>query len=137
MLQVKGLTHRFGGLVAVSKVDLAIEEGQIIGLIDPKEAGKTTCFNLITGLLVLTSGTSTFRGRPLSGLHSHQITALGVARTLPASRPTSKASHVAPWQLPRQDFHLLATRASLGTSRPDPHRSGFVNAGWCRYSQPR
>lgn len=81
ILSVKGLTRRFGGLTAVSEVDLTAQAGQILGLIGPNGAGKTTCFNLITGLLDPTKGTVTFAGVALTGRKPHEITAMGLART--------------------------------------------------------
>jgi branched-chain amino acid transport system ATP-binding protein len=81
ILQVEGLTKRFGGLVAVGDVNLSVEQGHIFGLIGPNGAGKTTCFNLITGLIPSSSGTVRFQGQGLTGLGSHQITAAGLART--------------------------------------------------------
>jgi branched-chain amino acid transport system ATP-binding protein len=81
ILEVKGLTRRFGGLTAVSEVDLAVPEGQIFGLIGPNGAGKTTCFNLLTGLLQPTAGSVTLMGQPLAGKSPHRITAMGMART--------------------------------------------------------
>src|SRR5512135_2959758 len=75
------VTKRFGGLVAVNKVDFVIEQGMIAGLIGPNGAGKTTFFNMITGVYPLTQGSFTFDGKDMSGLKAHDITALGIART--------------------------------------------------------
>jgi branched-chain amino acid transport system ATP-binding protein len=80
-LSLAAATLRFGGLTAVNAVDLAVGEGELVGLIGPNGAGKTTLFNLITGVYRPSSGTVTFRGSPLSGRTSHEIAALGVART--------------------------------------------------------
>ena len=81
LLRLDKATIRFGGLTAVSEVDLAVAEGELIGLIGPNGAGKTTVFNLVTGVYQPTSGTLTFAGRPLAGLRPHRIAALGIART--------------------------------------------------------
>jgi branched-chain amino acid transport system ATP-binding protein len=81
LLRLAGVTIRFGGLTAVSEVDLAIAEGELVGLIGPNGAGKTTLFNLVTGVYQPTSGAITFVGRPLAGLRPHRIAALGIART--------------------------------------------------------
>jgi len=75
------VTKRFGGLVAVSKVDFVIEPGMIAGLIGPNGAGKTTFFNMITGVYPLTEGSFTFDGKDIGALKPHEITALGIART--------------------------------------------------------
>ncbi|HEY4870815.1 MAG TPA: ABC transporter ATP-binding protein [Candidatus Dormibacteraeota bacterium] len=63
ILELKGLTKRFGGLVAVNKVDLSVEEGEIFAMIGPNGAGKTTVFNLVAGLYKPTSGQILFNGR--------------------------------------------------------------------------
>src|SRR5437868_9978991 len=81
LLEAKGVTKRFGGLVAVNNVDFTIEERSIASLIGPNGAGKTTFFNLIAGLYRPTSGDIRFRGRPLQTTRPDQITALGIART--------------------------------------------------------
>src|SRR5437762_11558284 len=66
LLEVKGLTMRFGGLTAVSKVDFAVEKGQIFSVIGPNGAGKTTVFNAVTGIYDPTEGEVLFEGRPLA-----------------------------------------------------------------------
>jgi branched-chain amino acid transport system ATP-binding protein len=81
LLESRDLTKAFGGLVAVDRVDLAIEAGMIAGLIGPNGAGKTTYFNMITGLYKPTGGRLTFAGKSLIGLRANRITALGIART--------------------------------------------------------
>lgn len=81
ILQLDKVTIRFGGLVAVNSVSLAVEEGSILALIGPNGAGKSTLFNLITGIYSPTSGTITLKGRPVAGLATHRIAALGVGRT--------------------------------------------------------
>jgi branched-chain amino acid transport system ATP-binding protein len=81
ILAVKGLSKRFGGLVAVSDVDLTVLPGQIFGLIGPNGAGKTTVFNLLTGLLPATSGTVLLRGKSMDNLGSFRRTERGLTRT--------------------------------------------------------
>jgi len=80
-LQLAAATLRFGGLTAVNAVDLAVGAGELVGLIGPNGAGKTTLFNLITGVYRPTAGAVEFRGHSLAGRPSHQIAALGIART--------------------------------------------------------
>jgi branched-chain amino acid transport system ATP-binding protein len=63
ILEVKGLTKRFGGLVAVNNVDLSVEQGEIFAMIGPNGAGKTTMFNLVAGLYKPTSGQIVFKGK--------------------------------------------------------------------------
>jgi branched-chain amino acid transport system ATP-binding protein len=81
LLEAQNLTKYFGGLAAVNRVDLAVEEGEIVGLIGPNGAGKTTCFNLLSGFLPPTAGTITFVGESLPGLRPHHIVARGLVRT--------------------------------------------------------
>jgi branched-chain amino acid transport system permease protein len=81
LLDVKKLTKRFGGLVAVNAIDFSVRAGEIVGLIGPNGAGKSTTFNLITGVLKATSGDVIFAGQALNALRSRDIVRLGVART--------------------------------------------------------
>ncbi len=81
LLEVNGATMRFGGLVAVNEMNLSIAAGEIVALIGPNGAGKTTTFNVISGVLVPTTGDIRFRGQPLRGRTSREIAALGMSRT--------------------------------------------------------
>lgn len=81
MIKVDQLTKVFGGLTAVSNVDMDIRPGELVGLIGPNGAGKTTLFNLLTGVYVPTSGDIVFAEKSLLRLKPYQITARGVART--------------------------------------------------------
>jgi branched-chain amino acid transport system ATP-binding protein len=81
LLQLDKVTIRFGGLTAVSEVDLQIGEHELVGLIGPNGAGKTTVFNLITGVYQPTGGVITFNGQPTARLKSHQLARRGIART--------------------------------------------------------
>ncbi len=81
LLDVHNLTKRFGGLLAVSKVDFTLEQGAIASMIGPNGAGKTTFFNMLTGLYVPDTGSITFDQHSLAGRRSDQITGLGLART--------------------------------------------------------
>src|SRR5215212_5381411 len=81
VLEARGMTRRFGGLVAVHDVSFGVRQGEIFGLIGPNGAGKTTLFNLITGLTPVSSGSLLFRGRDITGLRPHRVAALGIART--------------------------------------------------------
>ena len=81
LLKLTGATLRFGGLTAVSEVDLVLQPGELCGLIGPNGAGKTTIFNLITGVYPPSEGTVRVAGRDIRGLRASQIAALGVART--------------------------------------------------------
>ena len=81
LLETRGLTMRFGGNVAVSDVDLAVEGGAATGLIGPNCAGKTTTFNMICGVLTPSGGTVTLGGRDISSLSTHRRARLGIGRT--------------------------------------------------------
>jgi branched-chain amino acid transport system ATP-binding protein len=81
LLELAGITVRFGGVVAVSELDLHVDEGEIFSLIGPNGAGKTTVFNVVTGVYQPLYGSLTLSGRSLRGRRPHQVTRLGVART--------------------------------------------------------
>lgn len=81
LLETSGVTKRFGGLQAVSKMDFALEPGRIVSIIGPNGAGKTTFFNTLTGIYRPEEGQITFDSRSIVGLRPDQITTLGIART--------------------------------------------------------
>jgi branched-chain amino acid transport system ATP-binding protein len=80
-LEIKQCTVQFGGLTAVSKLDLEVGENDLVGLIGPNGAGKTTVFNIITGVYQPTSGSIIFEGKPIAKLKPNKIAARGIART--------------------------------------------------------
>ena len=80
-LELSGLTVRFGGLTAVSRLDLSVEEGALVALIGPNGAGKTTAFNVITGVYAPSEGGVRLGGAEIGGRSPHAICARGVART--------------------------------------------------------
>ncbi len=86
LLDVKGLTRRFGGLTAVNGLDLQVAEGELVSVIGPNGAGKTTLFNLIAGLDGPDAGTIAFAGQPVAGLPAERLAALGLARTFQHGR---------------------------------------------------
>jgi branched-chain amino acid transport system ATP-binding protein len=81
LVEVKNLTVKFGGLLALDDVTFDIKRGEILGLIGPNGAGKTTCFNAMTGVYKPTSGDVLLEGKSLKGQKQHKITRLGLART--------------------------------------------------------
>ena len=87
ILQVKGVTKRFGGLTAVNNVTFNLPRGQILGLIGPNGAGKTTLFNVINGVYAPTEGHITFKGTDISGWQPYDVVKLGLARTHQIVRP--------------------------------------------------
>lgn len=80
-LQLRNVTMRFGGLLAVSQLDMEVDAGSIHALIGPNGAGKTTVFNMITGVYPPTEGAIEYRGRSLLGMQPNRIIAQGLART--------------------------------------------------------
>ena len=80
-LAVRGVSCRFGGLVAVNDVSLEVAEGEIFGIIGPNGAGKTTLFNLITGLTRPSGGQIMYRSSEITGLPPHRVAGRGIART--------------------------------------------------------
>ncbi len=81
ILDVRNITKRFGGLVAVSEASMQIPRQTIASLIGPNGAGKTTFFNCVTGFYKPEEGEIIFNGRPIHGLRPDQVTAMGIART--------------------------------------------------------
>jgi len=81
VLEVRGLTQRFGGLTAVNDFNVKLMPGELSGLIGPNGAGKTTVFNLVSGFYQPTEGQIFVDGIPTAGLKPHKVTALGAART--------------------------------------------------------
>jgi branched-chain amino acid transport system ATP-binding protein len=81
LLSITGLTHQFGGLEALSDINISLKRGEIAGLIGPNGAGKTTVFNLVSGFYVPTRGEIVFNGVRLNGKKPHEIAALKIGRT--------------------------------------------------------
>ena len=81
LLQTDALTKRFGGLIAVSNIDLVVRKGEISSLIGPNGAGKTTVFNIVTGIYRPDEGRVWLDGERIGGRKPHQIVARGIART--------------------------------------------------------
>ena len=86
MLELRGVSKRFGGLSVITELDLEVKEGEIVSVIGPNGAGKTTLFNLVTGVYRPDAGDILFEGQSLVGLEPHQITARGIARTFQTLR---------------------------------------------------
>ena len=81
LIKIDSVTMEFGGLRALSNVNIEINEGEIFGLIGPNGAGKTTLFNCVTGVYTPTSGSVSFAGDAITGKRPDQIVDLGVCRT--------------------------------------------------------
>jgi branched-chain amino acid transport system ATP-binding protein len=92
ILAIQGVSHRFGGLVALNNVSLEIPRRSIFALIGPNGSGKTTVFNVVTGLLSPAAGTIRLDGRPITGAPTHEIVRLGIGRTFQSIRLFTRMS---------------------------------------------
>lgn len=105
ILEVDGLSRRFGGLIAVDNISMRLEPGELRCIIGPNGAGKSTLFNLISGALRPTSGRVMFRGSEITGLPVHRVATLGIGRK---------------FQVPSV-FETLTVRENLGVAALDKH----------------
>jgi len=90
LLEINGLTIKFGGLTAVDHVDIQVNQGEAIGLIGPNGAGKTSLFNLIVGVYPPTEGKVLFEGKDITGFEPPEICKLGIGRTFQVVKPFGK-----------------------------------------------
>jgi ABC-type branched-subunit amino acid transport system ATPase component len=86
LLEIDGLCKHFGGVVAVDECSLSVAAGSVTGLIGPNGSGKTTVFNLVTGLIPKDKGSVTFKSKVIDGLEPHRIYKLGIGRTFQLPR---------------------------------------------------
>jgi branched-chain amino acid transport system ATP-binding protein len=94
ILEVRGLSKRFGGLAAVRNVDLDVASGRIVGLVGPNGAGKTTCFAMIAGFIRPDAGRVTFQGSDITAAPPHATAARGMVRTFQITQPFAGLSVV-------------------------------------------
>lgn len=87
LLEVEGVTRRFGGLTAVDRVSFSVGSGEVVSIVGPNGAGKTTLFNLLTGQLRPNSGEIRFRGKTITRMPAHSRARLGLGRTFQIARP--------------------------------------------------
>ena len=85
LLEVRGLTKRFGGFTAIDKLDLDVHKGEILGMIGPNGAGKTTLLNVISGVLQPDEGTVVCDGSDITGFKPHRVVEKGLVRTFQAT----------------------------------------------------
>jgi branched-chain amino acid transport system ATP-binding protein len=107
LLEAQGVTKHFSGIVALDKVDLSVDESELVGLIGPNGAGKTTFFNCLLGILRPDAGSITFAGRDLSRVSTHRRARLGIGRTF-------QRIELFGGMTPREHL-LVAERARRGT----------------------
>ena len=112
LLELRGLTMRFGGVVALNSVELTVREGDIFALIGPNGAGKTTVFNVVTGVYQPSEGEVRFAGDRISGRKRYAVTKLGVARTFQNVRL----------------FHNMTALENVMVGADAHHRTGAVGA---------
>jgi branched-chain amino acid transport system ATP-binding protein len=111
LLECRGLSRRFGGLVAVDAVDLAVEPGEVRAVIGPNGAGKSTLFNVITGVLAPSDGEIYFAGERISALPVHRVIQKGVARTF-------QLTHLFPALTARENVRIAAQARRADRWRP-------------------
>ncbi len=111
LLELRGLTMRFGGVTALREVDLIVNEGEIFALIGPNGAGKTTVFNVVTGVYQPTEGEVRFQDEKISGLKRFKITKRGIARTFQNIRL----------------FHNMSALENVMVGADAHHKSGMVS----------
>jgi branched-chain amino acid transport system ATP-binding protein len=111
LLECRGLSRRFGGLIAVDAVDLVIEPGEVRAVIGPNGAGKSTLFNVITGVLAPSDGEIYFAGERITGLPVHRVIQKGVARTF-------QLTHLFPALTARENVRIAAQARHAGRWRP-------------------
>jgi branched-chain amino acid transport system ATP-binding protein len=111
LLECRGLSRRFGGLVAVDAVDLTIEPGEVRAVIGPNGAGKSTLFNVITGVLAPSDGEIYFAGERITGLPVHRVIQKGVARTF-------QLTHLFPALSARENVRIAAQARHADRWRP-------------------
>lgn len=112
LLELKGVTKRFGGVTAVDDMTFTIERGELAALIGPNGAGKTTVFNLVTGVYDVTAGEMTYNGKVINNLKTYEVIGLGIARTF-------------------QNLRLFAASSVLDnvkTAAQQHHKYGFFEA---------
>jgi branched-chain amino acid transport system ATP-binding protein len=100
LLQVKGLSKRFGGFIALDGIDLDVQPGERLGLIGPNGSGKSTLVNCICGTLHNETGSVRFDGRVIDGAPAHKRTHLGLARSFQLPRPFTSLSLVDNLRIP-------------------------------------
>jgi branched-chain amino acid transport system ATP-binding protein len=111
VLEISGLTRRFGGLTAVDAVDLVVNEGELVSIIGPNGAGKTTLFNLVSGLDAPQAGSVRFLGQDVTGTKPEKLARLGLARTFQLGRVFANLSVL--------DNVLIGAHVRLRAVRPD------------------
>ncbi len=128
ILQVTGITKRFGGLIALDDVSLGVAPGEILGLIGPNGAGKTTLLNVIAGVYPPAAGTVTFKDERITGLRPEEICRRGLARTFQISQPFPKMTAL--------ENVLVAATFGNRRSPADPRRTANEQLRFVEFAAP-
>ncbi len=91
-LEIESISKSFGGLMAIRDLNLSVQPGEVVGLIGPNGSGKTTMFNLVSGVLKPDRGDIKFRGKDIKGLKPNKVCQAGIARTFQLTKPFSQMS---------------------------------------------
>ena len=120
MLEIRALSKHFGGLAAISELDLDVNKGEILGLIGPNGAGKTTLFNVISGVYAPTRGKVIFKGEDISSAKPYQVAAKGIVRTFQAAILFQEATvleNVLVGQYLQQEANILGAIFNIPSAR--------------------
>jgi branched-chain amino acid transport system ATP-binding protein len=117
LIDASDLSKRFGGIVAVNNLNLAVQQGELVGLIGPNGSGKTTTINLLTGHLAPVSGHIFLRGQRADGLAPSEFAALRVGRTFQITQLFSRMTVIENMLVP-------------GLARPRSHKTAATRAAW-------
>ena len=135
VLNVQGVSKRFGGLQALSDVGITIHAGQVYGLIGPNGAGKTTFFNVITGLYIPDGGSFELGGEPYKPAAVHEVAKAGIARTFQNIRLFSEMTALR--QRPHRLVDLRQPEPAAAERQAGRARRAHRRAGSCRGHQWR
>ncbi|MCH0565976.1 ATP-binding cassette domain-containing protein [Streptomyces sp. MUM 2J] len=136
LLDVRGLTMRFGGLLALNDVDITVGRGEVLGVIGPNGAGKTTVFNCVTGVVRPTAGKVVLGGESLIGRRPHQVVQRGMARTFQGARLFSDMSvveNVLVGMTARMNSGVLTSLLRLPAQRREERRAGRQARYWLEF----
>jgi branched-chain amino acid transport system ATP-binding protein len=113
VLEIRGLRKQFGGVTALAGVDLAIEDGEILGVVGPNGSGKTTLFNVVTGVHKPSAGSVLFGGRDITGLAPHAVSRAGIGYTFQQAMAFAALSVL-------ENVQIASEHGRVGTGTDDP-----------------
>ena len=133
VLEARGLTKAFGGLVAVDDVSFELRQGELLALIGPNGAGKSTCFNMLMGQLPVTAGQVYLEGQNITGQKPRQIWRMGVGRTFQITATYSSMTVVENVQMALMSHHGDVFRFlpyATNLHRDAAHRRCWTASAW-------